>query len=405
MSPPRPVAQDQWHHQTKSVATEGETMSRRNSLKMVGTLAALCALAAGVTATASAASAESDKSRDVVQSGLNDLVGQGFPAALAAVHGRDGRNRNYTAGVGDVETNAKVPVDGQVRIGSNTKTFTAVAVLQLVGEGKIDLAAPIEKYLPNLLRGQGIDGRNITVHQLLQHTSGLPDYTDTLGADISEFQHTYLDARTLIDRALAKPATSVPGTAFSYSNTNYIVAGLLLEKVTGRPVMEVITNRVIKPAGLHHTYYPPVGEERIRERHAKGYDRATGDKPLRDVDEIDGSWAGAAGQMVSTPTDVNAFFSALLGGKLLPPAQLAQMRTTVEATGQLPGERYGLGLSSTPLKCGGLMWGHGGDIFGYHTVNGATDDGRGAALAVTALPKSLEEVVGTVHVIEDALCK
>ncbi|HEV7976200.1 serine hydrolase domain-containing protein [Amycolatopsis sp.] len=380
-------------------------MSRRNSLKMVGTLAALCALAAGVTATASTASAESDKSRDVVQSGLNDLVGQGFPAALAAVHGRDGRNRNYTAGVGDVETNAKVPVDGQVRIGSNTKTFTAVAVLQLVGEGKIDLAAPIEKYLPNLLRGQGIDGRNITVHQLLQHTSGLPDYTDTLGADISEFQHTYLDARTLIDRALAKPATSVPGTAFSYSNTNYIVAGLLLEKVTGRPVMEVITNRVIKPAGLHHTYYPPVGEERIRERHAKGYDRATGGKPLRDVDEIDGSWAGAAGQMVSTPTDVNAFFSALLGGKLLPPAQLAQMRTTVEATGQLPGERYGLGLSSTPLKCGGLMWGHGGDIFGYHTVNGVTDDGRGAALAVTALPKSLEEVVGTVHVIEDALCK
>lgn len=379
-------------------------MSRRNSLKTVSTLAALCALAAGVTATASTASAES--SRDVVQNGLNDLVSQeGFPAALSAVHGPDARNRNYTAGVGDVETNAKVPVDGQVRIGSNTKTFTAVAVLQLVGEGKIDLEAPIEKYLPNLLRGQGIDGRNITVHQLLQHTSGLPDFTDTLGADIADFQHTYLDARTLVDRALAKPANFAPGTAFGYSNTNYIVAGLLLEKVTGRPLGEVITNRVIKRADLRHTYFPQVGEEQIRERHAKGYQRADGDKPLRDVSEIDGSWAGAAGQMVSTPTDVNAFFSALLGGKLLPPAQLAQMRTTVEATGQLPGERYGLGLTSTPLKCGGLMWGHGGDIFGYHTVNGVTEDGRAASLAVTALPQSLEDVVHTVQIVEDALCE
>jgi D-alanyl-D-alanine carboxypeptidase len=198
-------------------------------------------------------------------------------------------------------------------------------------------------------------------------------------------------------------ATFAPGASFAYSNTNYIVAGLLIEKVAGRPLAEVITDRVIKRAGLRHTYFPQVGDQEIKERHAKGYQRAQGDMPLRDVTEIDPSWAWGAGQILSTPTDVNAFFGALLGGELLPPAQLAQMRTTVETTGMLPGERYGLGLTSTPLECGGLMWGHGSDIFGYHTVNGVTEDGRAASLAVTALPQSLEEVVHTVQIVEDAL--
>ncbi|MEE1781358.1 serine hydrolase, partial [Streptomyces sp. SP17BM10] len=106
---------------------------------------------------------------------LNALVkDDGLPAALATVKGSDGRTRNYTAGVGNLATRAKVPVDGQIRIGSNTKTFTAVVVLQLVAEGKIDLDTSVDTYLPGLLRGDGIDGRNITVRQLLQHTSGLP---------------------------------------------------------------------------------------------------------------------------------------------------------------------------------------------------------------------------------------
>lgn len=102
-----------------------------------------------------------------------------FPAALASVTTRDGRVRNYTAGVGDLKTHSAVPVDGQVRIGGNTKVFTAVTVLQLVGAGRIGPDEPVETYLPGLIRGDGIDGRNITVRQILQHTSGLPDYTNT----------------------------------------------------------------------------------------------------------------------------------------------------------------------------------------------------------------------------------
>lgn len=160
---------------------------------------------------------------DTVQQGLNALVRtDGIPAALASVMDRDGRTHNYTAGVGDLTTGAKVPVDGQVRIGSNTKTFTAVVVLQLVAEGKVDLDASVDTYLPGLVRGDGIDGRHITVRQLLQHTSGLPDYSAYIADDT--LQHQYFDPRDLLDTALQHKADFAPGTNWEYSNTNYLLA-------------------------------------------------------------------------------------------------------------------------------------------------------------------------------------
>ncbi len=122
---------------------------------------------------------------DTVQRALNTLVRDGgTPAALAGVKGPGGRDRTYTAGTGDLATGAPVPVDGQVRIGSNTKTFVAVVVLQLVAERKVSLDAFVDTYLPGLVRGKGIDGRRITVRHLLQQTSGLPEYTSRLGDDV-----------------------------------------------------------------------------------------------------------------------------------------------------------------------------------------------------------------------------
>ncbi|WP_437900901.1 serine hydrolase domain-containing protein [Sorangium sp. So ce124] len=336
---------------------------------------------------------------DVVQQGADRLVRDDkFPAVLVAVRDRDGQTRHYTAGVGDLETKASVPVDGQVRIGSNSKPFTAVVVLQLVGEGKVDLDAPIETYLPDLVRGDGIDGREITVRQLLQHTSGLPDYVGlALGEDVFEVLHTYFQPRALLDLALTQPATFAPGAEWAYSNTNYIVAGLLVEKVTGRPLAEEITRRIIERIGLRSTYIPDVGEQGIRGCHPRGYHAALGE-PLRDVTELDPSQAGAAGNIISTPSDVNRFFSALLGGELLDAAQLEEMRATVDASSMWPGYRYGLGLSSSPLRCGGVLWGHGGDIFGYETSGGVTEDGRAVTVAVTALPSA----VPSVHTREEA---
>ncbi|MET9663671.1 serine hydrolase domain-containing protein, partial [Streptomyces sp. NPDC006510] len=337
---------------------------------------------------------------DTVQRGLDALVrSDGMPAALASVKDREGRTRTYTAGVGDLATGSKVPRNGQVRIGSNTKTFTAVVVLQLVGEGKIGLDAPVDTYLPGLVRGKGIDGRHITVRQLLQHTSGLPNYTEY------DLQLRHYDPRELLDIALQHEARFAPGTKWEYSNTNYVLAGLIVQKVTGRPLAGELDRRVIKRVGLHHTYFPAPGDATIREPHPKGYDGGSAGAPLSDVTEMDPSWAWAAGQMISTNSDLNRFFTALLGGRLLPAAQLAQMRTTVPAEYFGSGARYGLGLVSFPLSCGGVYWGHGGSFPGYETRGGATRDGRAANVAVTVQPTDKTAMKRVERVVDTALCR
>lgn len=157
-------------------------------------------------------------------------------------------------------TGSAVPVDGRVRIGSNTKTFTAVVVLQLVGEGKVELDKSVEKYLPGLVRGVGVgdkkvDGREITVRELLQHTSGIPEYGEYIDDDI--IRRRYAQPRDLLDIALQHPATARPGTEWSYSNTDYILAGMIIEKITGRPLAEEITRRIIGPLKLRTRTFPP----------------------------------------------------------------------------------------------------------------------------------------------------
>ncbi|MFB7476546.1 serine hydrolase domain-containing protein [Kitasatospora sp. NPDC056184] len=361
---------------------------------------AVAAMAAGVLASPAASAAARP---DTVQRGLDALVrDDGLPAALASVKDRTGRTRTYTAGVGDLATGAKVPGDGQVRIGSNTKTFTAVVALQLVGEGKVDLDATVDTYLPGLVRGDGIDGRHITVRQLLQHTSGLPEYEGYISE--ADIRNRYFEPRDILDIAFQHKADFAPGERFGYSSTNYVLVGLIVQKLTGRPLAEEIGRRVLHPLGLRHTSFPAAGDRSIREPHPKGYHRESASEPLRDITELDPSAAWAAGQMISTNADLNRFFSALLAGRLLPAAQLAQMRTTVPIGNS--GAGYGLGLISRPLSCGGVYWGHGGDIPGYETRGGVTDDGRAANITVTSMP--LDGTPATAHleaVVDTALCR
>jgi D-alanyl-D-alanine carboxypeptidase len=374
---------------------------------------AVLALVAALTACEAQADAGAQRADlavrpdNAVQRSLDGLVRNDvFPAALAAARGRDGRTRDYTAGVGDVRTGAKVPANGQVRIASNTKMFTATVVLQLVGEGKITLDEPVETYLPKLVRGDGVDGRKITVRQLLQHTSGLPDYDDILvGQDYLAVRHTYFEPRQMVDAALAKKALFAPGKGWSYSNTNYVLAGLIVQKATGRPIAEEITGRIIDRIGLRHTYWPAYDDQTIREAHPHGYwPGADGD--LVDVTEQDPSMAWAAGQLIGTPRDLNAFLAALLGGELLEPEQLDQMKTMVDApdfdtTGKA---RYGLGLATIPLSCGGVAYTHGGDAPGYVSRNGVTDDGRTATVVVTAPPTELPAAEHVEDALDTALC-
>lgn len=360
------------------------------------------AVAAGVL-VAPGASATGRAHGDSVQQGLDRLVrADGVPAALASVNGdRKGeRARTYTAGVGDLATGAAVPRDGQVRIGSNTKAFTAVVVLQLVAEGRMRLDDTVDTYLPGLVRGDGIDDRKIKVRQLLQQTSGLPNYTK------GDLQPRYYEPRELLDIALEYKSEFDPGESWAYSNTNYVVAGLIVEKVTKRTVAQEIDRRIIERLGLRHTYFPAPGDATIREPHPKGYYQEAPGAPLRDITELDPSWTWAAGQLISTNSDLNRFYTALLTpGRLLPKPQLDQMRTTVRADYFGKGARYGLGIVSRPLSCGDVYWGHGGSYPGYETRGGATDDGRAADVAVTVQPTDKAVMSHVDEIVDTALCR
>lgn len=339
-----------------------------------------------------------------VQAAVDGLVDDlGFPGALAHVVDADGVERDHTAGVGDLGTGAEVPVDGQVRIASNTKAFTATVVLQLVGEGEVELDAPIETYLPGLVRGEGIDGRRITVRQLLQHTSGLPNYTAVADMDPFATRDTYVTPRATTDLAFTQPALFEPGTDWSYSNTNYTVLGMLIEAVSGRPLAEQVTQRIIEPLDLEHTYVPAPGERTLRGEHPRGYHPDEDGKQV-DISVMDPSLAGAAGDIVSTPGELAEFFSALIGGELLEPAQLEQMQTLVDMPEEYPGDGYGLGLIRSTLSCGVVLWGHGGDIQGYATRGGVAEDGRGVIYAVTSLPDSMDTIYAMEDTVDDIVC-
>ena len=331
-------------------------------------------------ATGSASSTEKEQ----VLSAAQNLVDGGYPAALTAVRDKDGNTIGAAAGTGNLETGEAPPLDGEVRIGSNTKTFVAVVILQLVQEGKITLDEPIETYLPGLLHGEGIDGAKITVRQLLQHTSGLPEYTDTVPGetDIFQIRDNYYSTRDLLDVALSKPAAFEPGSQFTYTNTNYIVLSLLVEKVTHRPLAEQITQRIIEPLGLTHTYYPGPGEEDIRGTHPHGYHRNSSAEEWKDITRMDPSWAGGAGAMISTPSELGTFLQATFNGTLLTQDSIAEMKKTVD-TGQ-PNHGYGLGIFSMPLSCGGEAWGHSGGLHGYVTQNMVGPDGTTVTTAGTA---------------------
>jgi D-alanyl-D-alanine carboxypeptidase len=377
----------------------------RRPLARLGVAVTLTALTMACAPFPGATASSANPAGVALKEGLEKLVTEdGFPGALASFQDRGGKVRDYTAGFGDLADKSPVPRDGRVRIGSGTKMFTAAVVLQLAGEGRLDLDAPVERYLPGLVRGEGIDGNAITVRQLLQHTSGLPEYTQ-FAVDFLKVQHLYQEPRELLDRAFAQPAQFAPGTSWRYTNTNYILAGLVVQKVTGRPVSEEITNRIIKRADLRKTYWPGVGEQTIRGAHPHGYTSADYEQPHVDVTEMDPSWGWTAGQLISTPSDVNKFLTALMDGTLLEPAQLEQMTAAIEAPGFPPNWSYGLGLMKITLSCGEEIWGHGGDIHGYETRNAITEDGQAVTITVTALPTQAQsEKLPVDEVLDTVLC-
>lgn len=308
----------------------------------------------------------------------------GAPGALAVVSDRRGRTV-ITSGVGDLDTGAPPPRKSRFRIGSVTKTFTATVVLQLVGEGRIDLDAPVERYLPGLVRGNGNDGRLISVRHLLQHRSGLPDnLTPQLLQEVIAHPFEHRDALELLKRALERPNLFKPDERFGYSNTNYLLAGLIIEKVTGHRYGDEVRRRIIRPLRLRDTYTP--GDRTgIRGPHPAGYIRTGPGQELTEFTRYNPSVAWAGGEIISSGRDLNRFFAALLAGRLLGPAELREM-TQTRPTGRPSGDEYGLGLERTSLPCGGDYWGHEGDSLGFSVITGATTGGRQVTVMVNLSP-------------------
>ncbi|MGK5551885.1 serine hydrolase domain-containing protein [Actinomadura kijaniata] len=351
---------------------------------------------------------------DADQAGLNRLMERlttvdGGPGALLHLRDRHG-DTVLTSGVADVDSRAPIPRDSRFRIGSMTKPFVATVVLQLVGEHRVSLDAPVDRYLPGVVDANGNDGRVITVRHLLQHTSGVPDYLTYLDPrEVLKDPLAHHDMRDLVNLALAHPPTFDPGTGrpgaeWHYSNTNYLLAGMIIEKVTGHTWAQEVRRRVITPLGLRATSVPDDAST-IPGPHPRGYVRPGRDAPLMDLTAFNPSVAGPSGGMISSGADFDRFLGALVNGRLLRPAQLREM-TRTRPTGDPDDREYGLGLESRPLPCGGLYWGHGGDIFGYETVGGATVNGAQATVMVNLDPGGTDAQSDDMKkVVQTALCR
>ncbi|WP_326729098.1 serine hydrolase domain-containing protein [Streptomyces phaeochromogenes] len=317
-----------------------------------------------------------------LQADVDAILKTGTVGVLAQSTGPRG-SRYATAGVADKATGAAARSGDRFRIASASKTFVATVVLQLVGEGRLSLDDTVDQWLPGVVSGNGNDGSRITVRQLLQHTSGLFNYTADLPvlASVDEYQagrYTTWTPEQLVGIATGHAPDFEPGAKWAYSNTNYILAGMIIQKVTGHSWEQQVTKRIIRPLGLRDTSAPTT-DSRIPGRHLHGYSDFGKTGPTIDTTAFNPSAAGAAGAMIGTTADLTRFYQALLGGKLLRPAQLAEMKTTVRAADLdpvWPGARYGLGLLQVPLTCGGSYYSHAGDFPGYTTRNGVSPDGR-----------------------------
>lgn len=313
----------------------------------------------------------------------------------------DGRRQEVTSGVGELATGRPVPANGRFRMGSTTKTFVATVVLQLVGEGRLSLDDKVDRWLPGVVSGNGNDGTRITVRQLLQHTAGIydGDYPNISSAK-DYYQHRF-DKHTpeeIVRRAMAHP----PVSGWSYANTGYVLLGMITGKVTGRPWHVEVDRRIVRPLHLRATAFPYDSPE-IPGRHAHGYERFAAGEPFVDVTRVVD--ADASGGLLTTTADLETFVRALRGGKLLKPRLLAELDRAVpvdELTDWLwPGARYGLGVFTRPLPCGGRYWAPAGDQLGYKTRTAVTADGRRSV--VVSMSAQLGDSLQTVKRIEDAV--
>lgn len=295
-----------------------------------------------------------------LQAGLDSIVKAGSFGAVAEVTDSFLGSWRGASGVADRTTGTPADPADHVRIGSVTKPFVATVLRQLVGEGKVSLTETVGKYLGSPVP----NADTITVKMLLDHTSGTAEVQDSMPGYATSWQQGFTSSQ-LLGYVKNAPARSAPGAKYEYSNTNYLLLALRIEKVTGQRYDQVIKDRIITPLGLSGTSIPFSPGVTSPALHAYV---TLGDQ-LTDVTAENPTRRHGFGQVVSTTKDVNTFFTALLSGKLLDGAELAAMKTTIRATSANPESLVGLGIFRRTLYCGVTVWGHTGQVGGYETVS------------------------------------
>jgi D-alanyl-D-alanine carboxypeptidase len=348
--------------------------SFRSALVLALALAAVPLLAL-VTTTARAASSQTTAGQAPSLATLTeDLTENAFAPGAAAVSLTASGREAAAAGYRDLDQLLPMEVETRVRAGSTTKTFTAVVTLQLVAEGKLSLGDTVEQWLPGLLP----DGSRITIRELLNHTSGLFNYTrdpfvrSTWGTD------NVPSPAELVAIAAGYPLDFDPGTGWRYSNTGYQVLGLIIERVTGRSLREEMAARIFRPLGLGATDLVP--ERDIPGPHAQGYYLYTQDPRIDVTRTTFGQWADGA--IVSNAPDLARFYRALFRGELLTPQMMVALKATVETGGFSDGEQAGLGIFRTHLSCG-WAWENSGGVAGFLAKVLASGDGHRVVVFVT----------------------
>lgn len=375
-------------HSGSARRTQGGGVLRRARSARSAGIAAVVA-SASLLLVAPPALAVDVPSRADVQRVLERVVDGGAPGVTAVIRGPAGLER-YSAGSADLRRDRRISPRHHGRVGSVTKTFTATLVLQLAAEGKLGLEDSVQRWLPGVVP----NGDRITVRQLLDHSSGLADYCSVPGITLCDPSNPDPARRwtpgELVAVGVGAPPTFPPGQGWSYTNTDYVLLGMIIERATGRTLGAEYERRIFRPLGLDQTRFPT--STSMPRPFARGYEvLAQGTWPP-DVTATSPTIAGSAGAIVSTPGDLQTFMRALLRGRLVSRPLLREMKRP--SPGSLNGPyalegggvgTYGLGLIhyTWSKACG--VWGHTGAFPGYRTLAVSSRNGRrGAAMYISA---------------------
>ena len=291
---------------------------------------------------------------------LDAIVREAYPndtepgaAVIVVADGKTVLRKGY--GQADTEKGRAIEPNDVFRIGSVTKQFTAVAILQLVQQGKVKLDAPVTQYVSDF----DMRGKTITVEHLLSHTSGIPNYTE--GPEYQQNMTRTLSPRAIVALVDEKPLDFEPGSQFKYSNTNYVLLGMVIEKASGQKYADYLLEHVFKPAGMKSTRYAP--NDIAGDAHAQGYERSQdGFKPARPLDM---SQPYAAGAIESTVDDLWSWTRALGDGKLVDPKLLERAWTPYAVKEGKSNYGYGWEISRDRDAQGERWIRHGGGINGF----------------------------------------